>query len=383
MGNVDIWYLLGAVVLVAVVVAVVFLVRRSRRGETADDLYTLGLNYLLAGELDKALDAFKRSVAQNTSNIDAYIRIGDILRQKGQPERAIKVHRELTVRSGLRKDQLMAIYRSLVEDYRAAGEEKKAAGVLEKMLELQKNDPWALRTLIDVHEALEDWDRAASWRRKWQKIQGVDQSHILALYKVEQGRKAVERGREKEGRIRFREAMKLDPGCAAAYLELCDSYIREGREKDALKALRDFVRKAPRQAYLAFDRIHDVLFRIGQYGEVETILSELIEQNPEAVRARLSLAQVYEKKGELDEAIRLCEEALTHDPDSLQARAQLIRLYRKRGNVQEALRLAEEMAERAAREKAVFVCSQCGYQSDHYFWRCPQCGAWQAAFERQ
>ncbi|NOZ57626.1 MAG: hypothetical protein GXO73_12655, partial [Calditrichaeota bacterium] len=55
----------------------------------------------------------------------------------------------------------------------------------------------------------------------------------------------------------------------------------------------------------------------------------------------------------------------------------------KRGNLQEALRLAEEVAEKAAREKAVFVCSQCGYQSDKYFWRCPKCGAWQPAFERQ
>ncbi|NOZ57625.1 MAG: tetratricopeptide repeat protein, partial [Calditrichaeota bacterium] len=310
MGNVEIWwYVLGAAVVLAVAAVAVVLVRRSRKGETADDLYTLGLNYLLAGDLDRALDALKRSVSKNTSNIDAYIRIGDILRQKGQLERAIKVHRELTVRTGLRKDQLMAIYRSLVEDYRAAGEYKKAAAVLEKMLQLQKNDPWALRTLIEVHETLEDWDKAAEWRRRWQKVQGVDQSHILALYKVEQGRKAIEQGKEKEGRIRFREAMKLDPGCAAAYLELCDSYIREGREKDALKALREFVHKAPRQAYLAFDRIHDVLFRIGQYGEVETILSELIQQNPEAVRARLSLAEVYEKKGELDEAIRLCEEA--------------------------------------------------------------------------
>ena len=384
MQGVDYTYVaVGVVAAVILGVAVAWAIRRSRSKESPEDLYTAGLNYLLAGEKDRALEAFRKSVARNTANIDAYIRIGDILREKGQTLRAIKIHRELTVRSGLTREQLLTIYRSLVEDYLAAGDREKAAAVLLKMLEIQKENLWAVQTLIRAYEDLGDWEKAAAWRKKLRSIQGTDQSRILGLYKVEQGREAVRAGKEKAARIRFREAIKIDPACAPAYLELADSYVREAREGDALKVLRDFVRKAPKQAYLAFSRIEDVLFKVGQFGEVEKILRDLIAEHPRAVRARLALARIHEKRGEIDEAIQLCEEALQHEPGSMAARSQLIRLYQKNGDTERALQLASEIAEAGAEERAKFECSTCGYQSAEFFWRCPKCGAWQPAFERQ
>ena len=63
---------------------------------------------------------------------------------------------------------------------------------------------------------------------------------ILALYKVESGLKCIKNGRERDGRIKFREAIKLDKKCASAYLYLSDSYIRENRYDDALTELKKF-----------------------------------------------------------------------------------------------------------------------------------------------
>ncbi|MDZ7372523.1 MAG: tetratricopeptide repeat protein [candidate division KSB1 bacterium] len=378
----DFTYLvLVAAILVAVGLAIRHL-RRRRPAPTAEDLYTAGLNYLLAGEQNKALEAFRRCVAQNTSNVDAYLRIGDILRQKGQVSRAIKIHRELTIRTGLSKDQQVAIHRSLAEDYLAAGDREKAIAVLLRTLELQRENPWAVQKLVRIYEDLGDWKKAAEWREKLRQLQGADQSAILALYKVEEGRENVRAGKERAARVRFREAIKLDPTCAPAYLELADSYIREGRERDSLRVLRMFIHRAPKQAYLAFSRIENVLFSVGQFGEVENILEELISAHPDAVRARLALARILEKKGEVDRAIQLCEEALEREPDSLSVRSQLIRLYLRRGDTDVATKLVVEVADMADRRDGQFACGECGFLSPDYFWRCPKCGAWQGAFER-
>jgi|YelNatPaOPRAMG01_1025707.scaffolds.fasta_scaffold00104_50 lipopolysaccharide biosynthesis regulator YciM len=378
----DYSYLILLIVVVTAVAVGIRYAKRRRPPSTAEDLYTAGLNYLLAGEPNKALQAFRRCVAQNTSNVDAYLRIGDILREKGQVARAIKIHRELTIRSGLTKDQQIAIYRSLAEDYLAAGDKEKAIAVLLQALELQRENPWAIQKLIRIYEDLGNWEKAAEWRDRLRSLQGADQSSILALYKVEEGRENVRLGKERAARVRFREAIKLDPTCAPAYLELADSYIREGRERDSLKVLRTFIARAPKQAYLAFSRIENVLFSVGQFSEVENILQELIQSHPEAVRARLALARILEKKGELERAIQLCEEALEYEPESLAVRSQLIRLYQRRRDVEAMARLALEVADMADRRDGQFTCSQCGFQSPDYFWRCPKCGNWQPAFER-
>ena len=56
-------------------------------------------------------------VKQDTSHIDAYLQIGNILREEGNVEGAIKIHRSLTMRPNLSKDIQRQIHKSLAIDY--------------------------------------------------------------------------------------------------------------------------------------------------------------------------------------------------------------------------------------------------------------------------
>ena len=61
--------------------------------------YQHGLDALLRGDTDEALRAFTETVEIDTDNVDAYIHIGNLLRERGEASRALHVHRELTVRA--------------------------------------------------------------------------------------------------------------------------------------------------------------------------------------------------------------------------------------------------------------------------------------------
>ena len=77
--------------------------------------------------------------------------------------------------------------------------------------------------------------------------------------------KLIEDKKERDGRLKFREALKIHDKCAPAYLYLADSYIREQRLSDAQDELIKFIEQIPELAYLAFERIQDILFEFGQF----------------------------------------------------------------------------------------------------------------------
>ena len=366
------------IILVALIAfsVVIFILRNPRKRKDFSIDYTAALNYLLSGDKKKAFEKLKETVQKNTANIDAYIKIGDILRDEGHVQRAIKIHRGLTVRNNLTQLERIQIAKSLVKDYKAAERYDKAIETCESLLDLTNNEIWVQELLIQQYEEMGDWDRAFEAQKKLARRQGVNKDAQLALYKVEAGTKLVEQEKEHDARIKFREAIKIDKKCAPAYLYLSDSYIRENRLSDAFKELKRFIEKAPQLSYLAFGRITEILFETGDFGEIEHIYTELFQHNPDIDSIRFALADIYERKGEIQKAIELCHEELEKHPDSELAKQYLVKYYARTNNVEKAVELSLELVDKSLNEEMKFTCNNCGFTDKRPYWHCPQCHAW-------
>lgn len=367
---------IGIAVIIILAITYYFL-RMPQKTKDATIEYTTALNYLIIGEKKKALEKLREAVRLNTSNIDAYVKIGDVLRELGSIDRAIKIHRGLIVRQNLTSGQKIDILESLIKDYQVTERYDRAIPVCEKLLEMTNQDVWALEIMLKLHEGSKDWEKAFETLKKIQKARGQKNNQLLALYKVESGLKCIEEGRERDGRIKFREAIKLDKKCPPAYLYLSDSYIRENRYDDALTELEKFSSQAPQLSYLGFSRIKDILFHEGSFGVVENIFESLLQNNPDIESIRFSLADVYERKGELRRAIDLCYDALEQNPESQQAKRYLAKYLAQTGKRDEALRYALDLIESLMEEKDVqLTCKKCDFVSNEPKWRCPQCHEW-------
>src|SRR5436309_3519735 len=83
--------------------SVVLVQRTAPRREEAppppsDAPYKRAITCLIRGDQDGALRYLKDTVRQDTDNVEAYIWLGDLLRTRGEAERALAIHRELSVR---------------------------------------------------------------------------------------------------------------------------------------------------------------------------------------------------------------------------------------------------------------------------------------------
>ncbi len=370
--------IIGILAIVLIILLWVFRKGKAVTGEARTE-YIAGLNFLLSDEKDKALEKLRSTVRMDTEFIDAYIKIGDILRSQGAADGAIKIHRDLLVRPNLGDNQRIAVNKALAKDYRVAKKFPQALQACDHILDVERGNAWAKDFQLAIFEEMGDWQSAYNVVRKNSKLPKEERNTRLACYKVEQGRQSAALNQEHDARTHYREAIKLSSHCVQGFLELADSYMRDKRPADALDALKTLIQKNPNFSELAFARLKHVLFELGQFGEIEEVYRDLLKSNPKVVEAQLGLAEIYEKKGEIRHAVEVCNKALSYGSDRVDVKLMLVRLQSKLGRDEKAAEIASDLAGQLLKDRSRYVCRVCNYTDQNYFWHCPKCNSWNSA----
>lgn len=349
--------------------------RKSRRLRSAN-LYLEALKELIRGQEDKAFRYLKQVVAEDTGNFDAYLKLGDIFRSRGEAATALKIHRQLTVRADLSSADKQELLKSLAQDYLEIGKEDRAIATLQEFVSQDRKNIWAYQQLLRQYEKQEDWPRALSVQEMILKITGRKDNELLALYETQIGHQWALKKEYHKARQKYKDALRRDRGCVPAYLGLGDAYRQDNRLKEAIESWKELLTAVPGKAFLAFERLEKALYEKGHYGDVLGLYRELLERDPENLNALLALVNIYEKKGDIDEAIRTCERALEAEPTCAAARQYLIKFYQLKGDQKRVMENLEALTSSAESSTRRFVCRKCGYESPQPAWHCPHCGQW-------
>ena len=339
-----------------------------------DTPFRHGLDALVRGDSDEALRAFTETVRIDTDNIDAYIHIGNLLRERGEAARALNIHRELTVRSGQTSAQERAVREALVLDLIALGRAEQAIEEAEELYELDRKNGKALRILLRAHEAAGNWERAYEVRSEMARLNGERGNGSLAKYRSAAGESYLRAGRTREAERQFKNALRLDKHHPAALLRLGDICYRRDHRDRAIVFWKWLARMHPGLAHLVLDRLETAYFERGRFSEIAQAYEDLLARNPRDARILIALARMYEKKGDLSEAARALGRALQIEPDSVPARLLLVNVHRRLGDLSSALDEMETLLRGVPRTER-FTCASCGATSDEYWTRCPECHA--------
>jgi lipopolysaccharide biosynthesis regulator YciM len=356
------------------VTATIVAKQRKRAGKNP---YVDGIAALIDGETEKALGLFKQAVREEPQNVDAYLRLGDVLRESGDVPRAIQIHRELTVRTGVGKPSMARIMLSLARDYVRSKRYDRASATYENLLKLQPQHEMALRELLEVYEEMGEWDKAYLTRREISKITKTDDTHDLALYKAYVGKRYLDGGRLKEAESSLKDAIKIDSECVPGYLYLGDLYYQEGKIDDAISSWRRIVTMFPEVAYVTFRRLEKAFYEKGRFEKIIDLYNDVLERNPGDVRTLMTLAYIQRRKGNLDDAIGLSKTALEFDPDSRSVKQALARLYYEKGEIERSLKTMVEAFNGFPTDDETYTCENCGHRVNEALWRCPRCDHWE------
>ncbi len=354
-----------------------FIIKQKLNNQTSGE-YAQALSALLDGDRKATLEHLKQAAVKDTSNIDAYIHIGDLLRESNEFQSAIKIHKQQTVREGLSDTQVTKINQALALDFMALHQYEKALEHLLLILGINKKNLLALKTQVECYENLEYWLEAFQVTQRIAKLEKKPAPQRLALYKAEACRVHLENQREKEGKTCFKEAIKYDLTCASAYFYLGEYYQQNQRPKEALSVFKDMLRNVPEMAFLPFENLKEILYDLGRFSDIEMLYSEALQKNPDQNAVKFVLAEILLKKGNTREALELHQQILKEHPESCFSLNQSLQSLAKEGKHQAALTLVTEYLNRKIETQKSFICTICDYQNSKPFWHCPQCSNWKS-----
>jgi lipopolysaccharide biosynthesis regulator YciM len=345
------------------------------------DPYVMALDRLAAGDRSSAFEFLKKAVAVDSDNVDAYIRLGTLLRQRGETKRAVQIHREQTVRPDLTSGEKSSLYENLTLDYREYGDLESALSWAQENVKVDRTNPRAWHLLATVYEERDQWDEAFDTHVKRLRTEARKDDYFLAIHRAEAGRRLFASGDTGRAKEYFKKALRLDGGCAPALIGLGELHYNQKDLKRAIKTWTRLFEQNPRYAWLVFDRVEEAYFEKGIYDRIVNLYGDLVQRIPDDVCARIALAKIYQKMGELPKAIEVCQSAFEYEPDSRDVRRALAFLYYQDKNYRKAAEqlLEHELAGRPA--LLHFTCSNCSYRSSEPLWRCPKCSRWKTFFD--
>lgn len=370
------WWILSIIIILVVLILLFWSKSKKVKPKPADKLYIEGLRALLSGDDTKAFQRLKQVVSQDTNNIDAYLKLGDIFRKKKRFDKALQIHNNLNLRPDLSLENQMEIRKSLALDCIESGEHSQAISILKDMLKSNETDFWAGSKLISEYEETGNWEDAFELRERLTKDKKEKNQQILALYKVFLGKELASKGEYHKARLAYKEALNYDEKCVPAYIFLGEAYRSDERLEEAVESWKKLAEKVPKAAYLIFEKLEKTLFEMGSFGEIEKIYDQILNRDPKNTHALFALATLDEKRGKTEQAQERYALILDIDPEYLPARLSLLRIHQDRGQTYKAKHIIDSLFDTCPSPSTNFICRKCGHNSNEPLWRCPNCKSW-------
>jgi lipopolysaccharide biosynthesis regulator YciM len=359
------------------VVLIIIAIARSRRSPapSATSLYVAALDALLLGDESQALELLRETVRLDSNNVGAYIRLGTLFRLRGEPGRATRIHREISVRPRIDRSQKELALTELALDHTAAGQVEKAMATLDELRRLNSKNVFSYEAAAQLMEEAGDWDRAYEFRKQLRRVVGDDAS-ALAGFQAHVGRELARKGDHKGAKDHFKEAFRRDKHNLPANIYAGDLKYQEGKLDEAVDLWKKVVQRHPERAPWVYRRLEKAYFDLGRFGTMMDVYEEVLKERPEDLATLLSVAQFHQKKGDLGEAERAISRILENDPEEPLARLYLGLIRVEQGNPNAASEILGDLLEAEMEAAETFICARCGHEEEDVLWRCPQCGAW-------
>ena len=359
----------------------------DRRRARESPHYMLGLNFLVANQIDPAIEELSAAAEAAGDPLEIHLILGNLFREKGQVGRAIQEHQSLLQRPHLRRLEHANVLLCLGLDYRHGGFVDRALEAFSEVLRLDPDNRYALSNLEKLYEEQHQWTEAYTMRQKQaaqdQPEQQARHQQILAFLENEIGLGALKSDEYPEAARRFQSAIELDSKHAPAYLNLGNVRFLQGDAPAAIAAWERLVETSPERAYLAFSRLETAYSQTNTPARFPELCRRLIAGNQQDWRARLALARYLTANDSAHDALELLFEALVINPHALA-------LHQAIWETLSHLKLAPDLVNRYVEltQNSIFyldphICVRCRYRSTELLWQCPHCHEWDTFVEER
>ncbi len=370
---------LGIIIVVAAVLAAVALLLlwalRGKRPTNVSDLYLEALEAWAAGDLELAEENLRKSVAADPRGVDSFLKLGDLLRLRGQPDKASALHRGLIARPDLPRNRRIQAGLSLAEDLLAMSRYEEAGQVLDTLVRHAGASAryWTAR-FAQWTGVGDDQEAARALKFAGNHLPGNEGEKFRDAYGYYQLDRAFAAALKQEHAAAIALCKKIPADSAAADHEpLVRAVVRIGKgDTDGAMNIAASSLAGQPEALLAFQAVlRPALLEQGHFTRSIPLLERIVQQPEVPVPLIMELALLYEKTGRLEQAVDLLvSQKGRRDLTCGSAAALLTILIRQRGDAD-----LQKLwgAFHHPQTGAGWCCPGCGARRERFGWFCPDC----------
>lgn len=352
--------------------------------EAQSRIFLSATQYLISGNKDLAIKEFLNAVDLNRETIETYFALGGLFRSNGEIEKAISIHRGLIARESISESTRLQALKELAVDFDKGGFTDRAIETYKDVLKINRDQHDVIQALCRIYEDTEEWDQAYNYRTMLSKVGHENQSETISHILVQKAKGQFEKGNFRQAAEDLDDAFRFSPSVSAKILRL-KVHLVQGRMEDAKGLLLELLKEHPMFStfiFVSLDDYHKNLPDREQYtqrlGQLKSYFLDMQDSDmmgaPSVVLSKIRLLKAVERP---QEAFELLDRWMKGHGQSDVLKVEYIKLLIAVGRKDEALEQTGQLLNTLHSSLTRHFCSQCGYNSDEIFWRCPQCHNWE------
>ncbi|RUO81366.1 lipopolysaccharide assembly protein LapB [Idiomarina tyrosinivorans] len=335
--------------------------------------YVTGLNLLLSDQPDKAVDLFVELLDVDSETLETHWALGKLFRRRGEIERAIKIHQNLTSRPSLEEsDRRMAMY-ELGQDYLSAGLYDRAEQMFTELQQHKDFQQASRGHLLEIYEATHEWDKAIKVALRLSRNDKSVHRVVAQLYC-----ELAEQQNDEQSTTKFYlKALDHDSQCVRASLALGHALFAQQQYQKALKRLLPILHQDADFIAEALPLIKESFDYLGDRAGLVTFLHECL-QYAGSSSAAIMLSELIAEENGVEAAEQFIEQTLRKHP-TMRGFHQLMDFHIRAadvGRARDSLVMLQFMVEQQIKQRPKYKCRQCGFSAQTLYWHCPSCKAW-------
>ena len=347
--------------------------------------YYQGINHLLNEESDDGIEAFIRSLEVSSETLELHIELGNLLRRRGEVDKAIRIHQNLLARPSLSKQHLNSAHLELARDYVSAGLLDRAERLLKELVsDSAEFRELSLKLLLDIYQKEKDWDKAIATaealkqksRRKRDGNVGLNLPAAIAHFYCEQAEEGLEKQNYRYVRERLRSAILIDKSCVRASLLSAKLDLSLNQPKQAIKALKKIRSQDPDYIGEAVPLLQQAYQLTDESEQLLSYLQQCLAEFPSTILLLGVCCELESRQGAEVAADYLGSQVKMHP--SLKALSKLLeyQLAFPDEKSKDTIVMLGDLLKGLIESKPNYQCRSCGFSGEHLHWLCPSCKKW-------
>ncbi len=323
--------------------------------------------------------------------VETFHLLGNLFRERGEVDRALRVHQNVIARSNLNNNQKQKAMFALGQDFFAAGMLDRAESVFQELLESKsKTVPKAeiCEALRTIYEQTQEWQKAIDAtecsRKNYQKsnvhkTHSMNMDSLISHYYCELADESLQKGNlhEVDGYI---------AKAAGAYKQSTrlmslqgDIAFHQKHYKQSLMFYLNAIKEDSRLLSMLFPRLEESANNANEMSLLQSELFELHQTNHDN-NVFEAILQLAEKYGKSDAINKLVDTVLKNQKLTIKSIYKASHYLNDNNQLDDVNDLEIDKIHNSLGNHLQgvpsFRCEHCGYKMHDYLWRCPACNHW-------